>query len=55
MKVGDMVKRKWKPQYGNGEILHILGDKIVVKWFGLSRPKIIIESPKYLKVLDESR
>ena len=55
MKAGDKVTRKWKPQYGSGEVLHVLGDKIVVKWLGLDRPKVIIESPKYLKVIDESR
>lgn len=55
MKAGDRVTRKWKPQYGSGEVLHVLGDKIVVKWLGLDRPKIIIESPKYLKVIHESR
>lgn len=55
MKAGDRVTRKWKPQYGTGEVLHVLGDKIIVKWFGLDRPKVIIESPKHLKVIDESR
>ena len=55
MKAGDRVTRKWKPKYGTGEVLHVLGDKIVVKWFGLDRPKVIIESPKHLKVIDGSR
>jgi hypothetical protein len=55
MKTGDKVTRKWKPQYGSGEVLHILGDKIVVKWYGFDRPKVIVESPKYLKVIDEGR
>ncbi len=55
MKAGDRVTRKWKPQYGTGEVLHVLGDKIFVKWSGPDRPKVIIESPRYLKVIDESR
>ncbi len=55
MKAGDRVTRKRKPQYGTGEVLHVLGDKIVVKWHGLDRPKVIVELPKHLKVVDESR
>jgi len=55
MKIGDRVIRKWKPQYGEGTILHILGETIVVKWMGFERPTINIESPKYLKIINENR
>ena len=55
MKVGDKVIRKWKPALGPGIILHVLGDKICVKWYGSGKPKIIFEEPKHLKVIHENR
>ena len=55
MKVGDRVTRKWKPALGEGTILHILGDKICVKWYGLKIPKIAFEELKHLKAVDENR
>ena len=55
MKTGDTVIRKWKPALGEGTILHVLGDKVCVKWHGPARPKIIFEHPKHLKVINESR
>jgi hypothetical protein len=55
MKVGDKVTRRWKPALGVGTILHILGDKICVKWSNGNRPKVLFEAPKHLKVADESR
>ena len=55
MKVGDKVTRKWKPALGEGTILHILGEKICVKWYGPNRPKIVFEELRHLKAVDESR
>ena len=55
MKTGDKVTRKWKPELGEGVVLHALGDKIVVKWYGLSRPLVNFEQLKYLKIINESR
>jgi hypothetical protein len=49
MKTGDRVKRKWKPSLGEGVILHILGEKICVKWYGPQVPKISFEVSKNLK------
>ena len=53
MKVGDTVTRKWKPQYGEGIILHILGDeKVIVKWYGARlRPLVLVDNIKYLKAI----
>ena len=55
MQVGDRVTRRWKPALGIGTILHILGNKICVKWSNGSRPKVAFELPKHLKAVDESR
>jgi ribosomal protein L21E len=49
MKSGDLVLRKWKPKYGTGIVLHVLGETIVVKWILDERPKIIFEKEKHLK------
>ena len=51
MKVGDKVTRKWKPALGTGTILHILGDKICVKWSNGSRPKVLFEELDHLKAV----
>ena len=52
MKTGDKVKRLWKPALGTGVVMHILGDKIVVKWSANhERPRIEIEEAKYLKTI----
>ncbi len=53
MKPGDQVSRKWKPQYGTGTVVHVLGETIVVKWILNERPKIIFENQKYLKKINE--
>ena len=53
MKPGDLVSRKWKPQYGTGTVVHVLGDTVVVKWILDDVPKIIIEQGKHLKRLSE--
>ena len=55
MKTGDTVTRKWKPEYGKGQIIHILGESIVVKWTHTGMPTLNIEDKKYLKVVNESR
>ncbi len=55
MNIGDKVTRKWKPEYGEGRVIHVLGDTIVVKWLGMDRPLLNIEKLKYLKVVDENR
>ena len=52
MKPGDKVKRMWKPKYGHGEVIHVLGDTIVVKWNIDNKPKILFEEIKYLKMVD---
>lgn len=49
MKVGDKVTRKWKPALGQGEIIHVLGDIIVVKWCGSEIPTIDFEKAEHLK------
>lgn len=49
MKPGDLVTRKWKPQYGIGTIVHVLGETIVVKWVLNKRPKMIFEKKEHLK------
>ena len=49
MKIGDKVTRKWKPTLGEGTILHILGDKIVVKWPSTGIPVIHFEKQEHLK------
>jgi hypothetical protein len=53
-KIGDQVTRKWKPHFGKGTITHILGDKIVVTWYGTEMPRIEFEEIKNLKVTNES-
>ena len=55
MNIGDRVTRKWKPALGEGTILHILGDKIVVRWSGLEKPTIHFEKPEHLRALNENR
>jgi len=52
MRPGDLVLRKWKPKYGIGTIIHVLGETIVVKWILNDRPKIIFENQKHLKKVD---
>lgn len=52
-KVGDKVTRKWKPHLGSGRITHIIGDKIVVTWYGGEMPKIEFEVEKNLKATSE--
>jgi hypothetical protein len=54
MKTGDKVIRKWKPSLGEGKVVHILGDKIVVQWMPNGNPKMNIEDKKYLKLINES-
>jgi len=55
MKIGDSVIRKWKPALGEGKIVHLLGETIVVKWFCDDMPRLEFEEKKYLKVINESR
>ena len=54
MKTGDRVTRKWKPEYGEGRIMHIIGENAIVKWNYTGMPKLGIEQKKYLKVINES-
>ena len=49
MKPGDLVLRKWKPQYGTGTVIHVLGETVVVKWILDEKPKIVFEKEKHLK------
>ncbi len=49
MKPGDLVLRKWKPQYGTGVVVHVLGNTVVGRWVLDERPKMIFEELKYLK------
>ena len=51
MNIGDKVTRKWKPALGEGTILHIFGDKIVVRWGGPDHPTIHFEKLKHLKII----
>ena len=53
MKPGDLVTRKWKPQYGTGTVVHVLGNTVVVKWVLNERPKMIFEELKHLKKIDK--
>ena len=53
-KIGDKVIRKWRPHYGNGVITHILGDKIVVTWYGDEVPRVEFEEVKYLKAINNN-
>ena len=55
MKTGDKVTRKWKPALGVGQVMHILGDNIVVKWTHTDMPTLNVEEKKYLKIVNESR
>ncbi len=55
LKIGDKVERRWKPALGHGVITHILGNKIVVTWYGPEKPIVEFEQAKYLRVLNESR
>ena len=52
MKPGDKVKRMWKPKYGHGEIVHVLGNTIVVKWNIDNKVKLIFEEIKYLRKVE---
>jgi len=52
MKPGDKVKRMWKPKYGHGEIVHVLGNTIVVKWNIDNEVKLIFEEIKYLRKVE---
>jgi hypothetical protein len=49
MKPGDKVTRMWKPKYGQGEVVHVLGETIVVKWVINNNPQLIFEQIRYLK------
>ena len=53
MKIGDNVTRKWKPALGQGKIVHLLGETVVVKWTVDGVPKLLFEERKYLKVSSE--
>lgn len=55
MKIGDKVTRKWRPALGEGEVVHLMGESVVVKWRKNGIPKVEFEERKYLKVVDESR
>lgn len=55
MKIGDNVTRKWKPALGEGKIIHLLGDRVVVQWTSNGLPKLQFELKKYLRVVDEDR
>ena len=57
IKLNDKVERKWKPELGQGEVLHLIGESAVVRWQGtrsgnLVTPVVTIEERKYLKVLE---
>ena len=52
MKPGDKVKRMWKPKYGHGEIIHVLGDTIVVRWNIENKVQLIFEQMKYLRKVE---
>jgi len=51
MKPGDRVTRKWKPALGEGEVLHILGDDIVINWNPSGIAKVTAENKKYVILL----
>ncbi len=55
MKVGDKVRRKWRPQYGDGVIIHKLGETFVVKWYGKKKPFIELEVENHLRLISENR
>ena len=55
MKPGDLVSRKWKPQFGTGTIIHVLGESIVVRWVLNNKPKIVIEKQKHLKRVERNK
>ena len=55
MKPGDKVTRKWKPQYGTGTVVHVLGETIAVKWILNHIPKIILEEYKYLRKINRDK
>ncbi len=52
MKPGDKVKRMWKPKYGHGEVIHVLGDTIVVRWNIENKAQLIFEQMKYLRKVE---
>jgi len=54
MKPGDKVTRKWKPSLGVGEVLHILGENIVVNWNPKGISNVSSEKQKHLKFVDKS-
>ena len=50
--IGETVTRKWKPEYGQGTILHMLGDKVAVRWYSEQKePFVSIEEVRYLKAV----
>ena len=54
MKIGDKVVRKWKPSFDDGRVMHIFGDKVLVKWYFANKvPVNILEEAKHLKVVNE--
>jgi len=55
MKIGDKVIRKWRPALGTGEIVHLMGEIVVVKWKPGDKPQTEFEEKKYLKVINEGR
>tara|TARA_Y100001963_G_C6675834_1_gene397376 strand:- start:69 stop:236 length:168 start_codon:yes stop_codon:yes gene_type:complete len=55
MKIGDNVIRKWKPMLGEGKIIHLLGETVVVKWLRDGKPEIGLEEKRYIKVINEDR
>ena len=53
--IGDKVTRKWKPRLGEGIVTHVLGDKIVVTWYGTETPIIEFEEVKNLKAFKKGK
>ena len=53
MKIGDKVTRKWRPALGEGEIVHLMGESVVVKWKRDGIPKMEFEKVKYLRLINE--
>ena len=47
MKIGDKVTRRWRPALGEGEIIHLMGDTVVVKWPRDGIPRMEFEEKKY--------
>ena len=55
IKIGDKVTRRWKPALGVGEVMHVLGETIVVKWTAGDKPDTVFESAKHLRKVDAGR